>query len=235
MKFHQIFIITFLLSINLVAQENSGVLKYGQYSNKFVIDTTSMSDSYLKSILLDNFEKKRKALAADIDLYNLMFDKGKSVFSAINMMDSDSNDALEKSLAKGTYYINTIEKTIHHEGDFFGQNLIIYYDKPLYEWVVENKKKIINNYNCQKATTIVENTNGVKTKVTAWFTNDLNLNYGPKNYFGLPGLIIELHELDSVYYLKSLKFNNQKLDIPNKGKLVSFEEYEKMIKGAIKF
>jgi len=151
------------------------------------------------------------------------------------MMDSDSNDALEKSLAKGTYYINTIEKTIHHEGDFFGQNLIIYYDKPLYEWVVENKKKIINNYNCQKATTIVENTNGVKTKVTAWFTNDLNLNYGPKNYFGLPGLIIELHELDSVYYLKSLKFNNQKLDIPNKGKLVSFEEYEKMIKGAIKF
>jgi GLPGLI family protein len=60
------------------------------------------------------------------------------------------------------------------------------------------------------------------------------LNFGPKNYFGLPGLIIELHELDSVYYVREINFKNVKLDLEDK-RIISYEEYVKKVNVSIRF
>ncbi|AUC85668.1 hypothetical protein CW731_10380 [Polaribacter sp. ALD11] len=41
-----------------------------------------------------------------------------------------------------------------------------------------------------------------KTPVTAWFSKSFPFNYGPEEYCGLPGLIIELQERGIKYQLK---------------------------------
>lgn len=122
-------------------------------------------------------------------------------------MNNDGSNKLSDKLTKGSYYVNIVEESLYHKGNFVGENLIIYHEKPSYdEWQIKNERKIIRGYNCMKAETIRRNEIGVESKVTAWFSTDINLSFGPKNYFGLPGLIIELHEFGDVYYVRKLNF-----------------------------
>ncbi|GGE23212.1 GLPGLI family protein [Psychroflexus salis] len=232
------FIIIFIVSYSVYSQNKKGEIMYGQRVEKMYIDTTSIDNSDLKSIMVELFEEKQKLLSSDESYYSLKFNEGKSVFTTLNFMNNDKNKVLNNKLVKGTYFINILDNSIYHKGNFMGEDLIIFYDKQPYEdWKITDEKKVILGYNCIKAETIRQNEKGVKTKVTAWFTTDINLNYGPKNYFGLPGLIIELHELDSVYYVQKIKFKNVTLDKidPNDKKIITYQDYVKKVNGSIRF
>lgn len=56
------------------------------------------------------------------------------------------------------------------------------------EWKVSGKSKKINGYNCMQATS---KKNG-NLNIEAWFTPEVPISKGPKNFHGLPGLIVEL-------------------------------------------
>ncbi|GGE14564.1 MULTISPECIES: GLPGLI family protein [Psychroflexus] len=228
--------IFFVTSI-IFSQPNSGEITYGQNVIKMVIDTTSINDSYVKKILVEQYYEKQKALKADDPYYSLQFNGEKYVFKRLNFMDNDAYGKITNQLAKGTYFINTQKNSIYHKGNFMGEDLIIYYNKQPYKWEIKNEHKIIRGYNCIKAETIKRNEKGVETKVTAWFTTEINLNFGPKNYFGLPGLIIELYELDSVYYLKDIKFKSIKLNEINSKdkKIITYDKYISKVNGNIRF
>lgn len=231
-------IILGLLSHSTFAQNNSGVIMYGQNIEKFIVDTTKMNDSFLKQVLVDRYKEKQRALAADQNYYILKFSNKNSVFETINTMGSDGNGEIANSLSKGTYYVNLKDNSIYHKGNFMGKNLIIFYEKQPYEdWQIKNEKKIIRGYNCIKAETVRQNEKGIKTKVIAWFTTDINLSLGPKNYFGLPGLIIELHELDSVYYVREIKFDDVKLDKIDKknSKIITYDQYKNSSDKRVRF
>ncbi|GAA0753047.1 GLPGLI family protein [Psychroflexus lacisalsi] len=232
-----LFILLFINSV-VLSQNNSGEILYGQSVEKFYIDTTSIDNSDLKSIIITQFKEKQNALSPDKNFYSLKFQGSKSVFERLTMMNNDGSNKVTKELAKGIYFVNIVDKSIYHKGDFMGENLIIYHEKPSYdEWEIINEQKMIRGYNCIKAETIRQNEIGVKTKVTAWFSTDINLNFGPKNYFGLPGLIIELHELGSVYYVREINLKEVKLDevdIDDK-EIITYDEYVKKANGSIRF
>lgn len=222
----------------IYSQSNSGEILYGQKVENIVIDTSSIEDSYVKQVLVEQYNDKKKALSADESYYSLKFNKEKYVFSTLNTMNNDGSSRIFNELSKGSFFINILNNTIYHKGNFMGKDLIIFYDKKPYEnWNITNENKMIRGYNCIKAETTRQNTKGVKTKVIAWFTTDINLNFGPKNYFGLPGLIIELHELDSVYYVREIKFKNVTLDKidPNDKKIITYQDYAKKVNESIRF
>jgi len=75
----------------------------------------------------------------------------------------------------------------------------------------------------------------VKSKevtVTAWYTPQIPVNQGPGEYWGLPGLILEVSEGDTTILCSKIVLNpGEKEDIkaPSKGKKVTKAEYTKII------
>ena len=71
--------------------------------------------------------------------------------------------------------------------------------------------------------------------VTAWFALDMPLSYGPENFQGLPGMIlqIEMYNGATVYTAKKINFTeSQKIDKPKvkkKTPKTSYSEYEQSI------
>ncbi|WP_299398048.1 GLPGLI family protein [uncultured Gelidibacter sp.] len=69
--------------------------------------------------------------------------------------------------------------------------------------------------------------------ITAWYTPQIPVNQGPGEYWGLPGLILEVNAGRTTILCTKIEINpSDKIDIkaPSKGKEVTKEEYEKIVK-----
>ena len=69
-----------------------------------------------------------------------------------------------------------------------------------------------------------------ETAITAWYTLDIPISQGPKEYWGLPGLILEVTEGRTAILCSKIVMNpNEALTIeaPSKGKRISQAEYQK--------
>ena len=63
-----------------------------------------------------------------------------------------------------------------------------------------------------------------KVITTAWYTLDIPINNGPENYWGLPGLILEINDGTQTIVCTEIIFNpSKKVEIkePTKGKVVN--------------
>jgi GLPGLI family protein len=74
--------------------------------------------------------------------------------------------------------------------------------------------------------------------VTAWFTPEIPVSHGPSNYFGLPGLILELQNQGSTLICDRIELNPianpVAIEQPKKGKVVSQEEFRAVQEEAMK-
>ena len=114
------------------------------------------------------------------------------------------------------------------------------------DWVLTTETKNIGRYTCYKATYTREEEdikisimNG-ETKeerttkevtTTAWYTPQIPINNGPENYYGLPGLILEVNDGRTTIVCTeiSLNANEEKaIEEPKKGKVVSQAKYDKI-------
>ncbi|WP_397364829.1 GLPGLI family protein [Olleya sp. R77988] len=70
-------------------------------------------------------------------------------------------------------------------------------------------------------------------EVTAWYTMDIPVNSGPGEYFGLPGLILEINSGRTTVLCTKIVMNpSEKTEIkkPTKGKEVTRDEYQDIVK-----
>ncbi|UMY65902.1 MULTISPECIES: GLPGLI family protein [unclassified Flavobacterium] len=68
--------------------------------------------------------------------------------------------------------------------------------------------------------------------ITAWYTPDIPINQGPGDYWGLPGLILEVSDGKTVILCSKVVLNvKEKADIkePSSGKVVSQKEYDDIV------
>jgi GLPGLI family protein len=68
--------------------------------------------------------------------------------------------------------------------------------------------------------------------VTAWYTPEIPVNQGPENYWGLPGLILEINDGKTVILCSKIVLNTkEKADIKasTKGKVVTQVEYDDIV------
>ncbi|WP_163397962.1 GLPGLI family protein [Flavobacterium fluviatile] len=68
--------------------------------------------------------------------------------------------------------------------------------------------------------------------VTAWYSPEIPINQGPENYWGLPGLILEINDGTTTILCSKIVLNaKEKADIkaPAKGKEVSQKEYDETV------
>lgn len=68
--------------------------------------------------------------------------------------------------------------------------------------------------------------------VTAWYSPDIPVNQGPENYWGLPGLILEVSDGKTVILCSKIVMNpkeKKEIKAPKKGTTVTQKEYDKIV------
>ena len=69
--------------------------------------------------------------------------------------------------------------------------------------------------------------------IVAWYTPEIPVSFGPNNYWGLPGLILEINEDEIIILCSKVTLSNKeksKIKVPNTGEKVTqkkFDEIEK--------
>lgn len=97
-----------------------------------------------------------------------------------------------------------------------------------------------NNNNEQKSDSIgdVAEEEEVKmTEVVAWYSPQIPLSQGPLEYWGLPGLILEVNVGNTTMLCSKIIMNPEqksKIEAPDKGKVVTKKEYQEIISGKMK-
>ena len=99
---------------------------------------------------------------------------------------------------------------------------------------LENETKQIGAYLCYKATSeqvVVNPKTTFKHPIVAWYCPSIPFNVGPKGYSGLPGLILELQVRNITWGATKIELSkeNKIIEKPKKGKLITEEEFKKII------
>jgi len=72
------------------------------------------------------------------------------------------------------------------------------------------------------------------TQVEAWYTLQIPLRHGPAEYWGLPGLILEVSAGNTTMLCSQIVLNPKDgidIKIPEKGKEVTKKEYQETVVG----
>lgn len=153
-------------------------------------------------------------------------------------------------------YKNLKEKRYVSEEEIFGKEFLIMDSLPKMNWIMEGEQKKIGNYICYKAKIIIPVTNEDRKEreellnkqksnktafivsgdlkeqvIEAWYTLDIPVSNGPSKYWGLPGLILELHENETTYLCSKIVLNIEedlKIKAPKSGKKVTQKEFDEI-------
>ncbi|MCT4700045.1 GLPGLI family protein [Tenacibaculum haliotis] len=162
----------------------------------------------------------------------LEFSKNESLYQVENKMKNNGSKGknMTLSIAGGNniYYANFIKK------EYFKQlnreELLV--GLPQIKWTITQETKKVGDYTCFKAVSYRKTRKDrPSVKTTAWFTPVIPVSFGPINYFGLPGLILEVsYKNTSIKATKIILNPSSKIIIkkPRKGKRMTHEEYQEM-------
>lgn len=225
-----IFRLFFFVFVNqlLVAQTNTYYVKY-----EFSLE------NFEKRIISDPETKPFRDFFIDIINNNkniefeLQIEGDKSYFrKVVQLSDSENTSDLViiSGLSyKGNWFTDINKRHFIMLREFQGKKY--YVKKPIDSigWTLSNESKNILGVKCYKATYKTKTTKGIDYVVTAWFAKSIPLHFGPTDYGGnLPGLILELHDMTSIYRATEIK-NLKKFNIvwPNEKDIMTEEAYKK--------
>ncbi|SDX37283.1 GLPGLI family protein [Lutibacter oricola] len=192
---------SFLLAKNGMNEKIDSLTKKDTGSNK----TEALS--LLKGIFQSNTESFE---------FQLKFNQDNSLFSFQEKMDIDNENGIKTTLLKSMsssnkkYYYNRKSKEIYNQTVLLGETYLIKSSSDSLQWNLTNESQVIKGYTCFKAVTYKKryNLSGTisKDKVVAWYAPSIPLTYGPYNFVGLPGLVIEVYEKNKMITLTKLEF-----------------------------
>ena len=243
-------IATLFFTSLIYAQDFKGIATYkSQRKMNVEMDSTHMNDDMQKqmmAMLKKQFEKE----------YTLEFTNHESIYKEAENLEAPSNTSsggiqimVAGDGAGDVLYKNLSENRYANQSDLFGKMFLIQDKLEQPEWNLEKETKNIGQYTCFKATykrmvrssgvmrmTVNSNEEPEESEVgeeeqtvTAWYTLQIPVKNGPGNYFGLPGLILEINDGSESILCSKIVINpkgNVNVEEPNKGKKVNQEEFE---------
>ena len=155
--------------------------------------------------------------------YTLTYAGGKSLFTS----DESRNSNLFASQGSRVMFADYGKLKQVCQEEFLGRTFLIEEDLKSYSWKIGTEKRQIAGRTCTKATL-----EGDEDGVVAWFSAETPIPSGPMGYWGLPGLIVRLEQTGATYTLTEIKAidNMKAIAAPSKGKKVSREDYNKVVK-----
>ena len=208
--------------INILISQNSGVITYN-YKSNLEIDEEK----------LNNNEAFRLLKSVDNDsenfTYSLNFSDGITEFK-VNEMPSDEMSILTQMRLKGisNLYADYVKDTLYFKNSL-GINSYHISKISDIKWNLTDESKLISDKLCFKATTefVMKRVTGEKKiLITAWYCPEIPISYGPYNFGGLPGLILELIHGKFSFVVSKIELGKKvDVNLPNFKRIMSFDEY----------
>jgi GLPGLI family protein len=244
----------FLSLLNALAQDFKGI---AEYQSKTKLDIQIDSTRIPKERIADFKEMMKSQLEKK---YILSFNKSEALYKEEEKLEQPGRGGgmrfMMGGFSQGIYYKNLKEKRYTRQLESFSKEFLIKDSLKTYQWQLEDESKMIGEHLCFKATTTKEipdirvgtppkkedatNDEQPKTKiitVTAWYTPEIPINNGPSDYWGLPGLILELNEENMIFLCTKIVLNPKEsfeLKEPEKGKVVTQKEFDKIVTDKMK-
>ena len=218
-------IVLFIFVGNLSAQTNSLSVNYSLH--------IGFDEGFSKNdVLKDYYALAQKG--AQAVKFKLEANKSVSYFTMEDLIRNEEVDFAISFSEASTSYFTDIEqdKKTRYESGYFGEYMIEFQETT--NWRLENETKQIDGYLCYKATSeqVVVNSKGTfKHPIVAWYCPNIPFNFGPKGYTSLPGLILELQVRNITWGATKIELSkeNKIIEKPKKGKLITEEEFKKII------
>ena len=141
---------------------------------------------------------------------------------------------------------NILENRMANKKELMGKVFLIRDNLVAYDWELTGETKNIGNYTCYKAKFEIEEEDlqinmidgevkeekvTKKRTLVAWYTPEVPISNGPRDYGGLPGLILEVNDGNQTIVCSEIVLNPsevKEIKEPTKGKVVTREEFSKI-------
>jgi GLPGLI family protein len=188
--------------------------------------------------------------------YILSFNSTESIFVEEEKIDaiSGATDSWGSNFARGKQHKNISQEQLVQAQEFYGKRFLVKDQLLKIDWELGSESKEVGGYTCFKATAVVpteslewfnfswsdlpnpaneETVKDIKlSQVEAWYTMQIPVQHGPAEFWGLPGLILEVSTENTTLLCSEIISNpREKLKIspPKKGVDINIEEYRKTI------
>lgn len=203
-----------LLSFNIYGQQKEFTPDYlAIYNFRFRVDSLS-----------NNYAEDNMALYISDKISIVQNLNSQKIDSVIYRNNANPINRIDFSTIKKTKFkftiIKTPETSIFYEK--LGNSFVGYKDNPNFDWKLVNEFRMINDYQCQKATLNFRGRNYI-----AWFTTEFLISEGPYKFKGLPGLIFEIYDTKNnfAFSLKSLKKYKKPIRYIDKISFINREDF----------
>jgi GLPGLI family protein len=220
------FFVTLSIMAMMGAEAQSYTIEYEERAN---------IANQLKNVTDPETRKRVSAYLSKPTTFYLYYTNGESLY----VQEKQKKDSIEElSLKEGTtkrmeignatggIYKNYKTNEYLQDANVLGKEMLVVDKLEKYNWQLIDEQKTIGQYNCKKAKA---NING--EEVIAWYTEDVPMQEGPRDYYGLPGLIVEVTAEKKTYHAIKIIATKTKLSItkPSEGSVVTKKEYRRIL------
>ncbi|RLZ08763.1 GLPGLI family protein [Faecalibacter macacae] len=201
-----------------------------QYKFEYAFDLSKAD----KSSTLDFYKSSNENTAE----FSLVTSKTEAVFNPIEKLNNQQDKGVGKLSIlppKDSYYVNYETKELVELKNMIRKVFIVSDSLSTYNWTIQKDKSKLLGYDVKKAIAI-----DGKYTYEAWFAPSLNFKSGPFKFNGLPGVILQLTEIDAQGHKKittafDVKINDKaKIERPTKGEVISKEGYNEYVEEMMK-
>jgi GLPGLI family protein len=248
---YSFFAISLLFAIASNAQEFQGRAIYASKTlHNVVFESKGMSDEKVKALT----EKMNKMFEKT---FVLNFNKTESLYQQVQKLQPlGTNQNAAANELEGELYKNSSTKKYSKAEEFGNKNYTITDVLKNFNWDIKQESKKIGGYTCYKAVSIrkvtkkelqeyeAEKAKQRKNKthflnlekpkdnvITVWFNPEIPVSHGPDQYWGLPGLIMEVNENNLIVLCSKVILNpkdKKTIKAPKNGKALSQSAYDLM-------
>lgn len=255
MRHFKLLLVFMLLTTVVKAQDFQGKAIYqSKFRMDMKLDSTRISPSQQQQIV----EMMRKQMEKT---FEFNFDKNTSIYKEEAKLEQESGGfggmmVMVGGAMNGKHFKDVKNKSFTKESELMGKNFLIKDSLTVYNWKLVNESKMIGKYLSFKAVATIKSNEmsfnmrrgGGQNRVNpndsiaaaprdviieAWYSPEVPVNNGPGEYWGLPGLIMEVNADRMSLQLVSLDLNPKekiKITEPDKGKVVTQKEYNEIMK-----